>query len=389
MKIYRRGKKGLFTVELWHRGKRIVQATGTPNKAKAEAFARHLVASLEAGRYLPRQERVTWDELADDLETYYRVQDRRSRDTLRWPLAHLKAAFGGRRALDITSSRLIAYTASRREAGASKSTVNRELATLSRAFTLAVNENGKLTQGPRIHRLDDSDNVRMGFVSIADYNAIRAAALEWLAALTDFLYWTGVRLNEACTLEWRDVDFDAGVIRIRAERVKTNEQHEIPLVARVQQIIAEAWERRRLDCRYVFHRNGWPVSSNTAGISWRRVAARAGYTGIRLHDLRRSFVRNMRQLGMAESVIMKFTGHRTRRIFERYNIVDNAEKVAAILKLSEWASQQPTRSGIVAGRFPKQAVNSGLEMSKDKEITDEGGSEMRRPLNGSLSKRKP
>ena len=36
-------------------------------------------------------------------------------------------------------------------------------------------------------------------------------------------------------------------------------------------------------------------------------------------------MRNLRRAGVAESVIMKITGHRTRGIFDRYNITDQTD----------------------------------------------------------------
>src|ERR1019366_4262026 len=48
----------------------------------------------------------------------------------------------------------------------------------------------------------------------------------------------------------------------------------------------------------------------------------AGYDGLTIHDLRRSGARNLRRSGVSEDVAVKITGHLTRAIFTRYNIVD-------------------------------------------------------------------
>ena len=66
---------------------------------------------------------------------------------------------------------------------------------------------------------------------------------------------------------------------------------------------------------------------------WDKVCTSAGVPGLLFHDLRRSGVRNLRRLGVQESVAMRISGHKTRAIFERYNIVDGADLADAASRL--------------------------------------------------------
>lgn len=111
-------------------------------------------------------------------------------------LAHLEAYFGACRALAISSDRVTAYEERRLDAGASRSTVNAELAALRRAFNLAVKARRfPLSAKPSIST-PDPHNARSGFFEEPDFRAVLVELPEPLRPAMEFAYWTGWRIQD-------------------------------------------------------------------------------------------------------------------------------------------------------------------------------------------------
>jgi integrase len=158
-----------------------------------------------------------------------------------------------------------------------------------------------------------------------------AALPTYLRPLISMLYWTAIRKGEALAIEWQQVDLERREIRLRDEQTKTGEPRVLPLHPEVVMLL-EAIEPK----------HGPVFSATNLRTEWERACTAIGegkrvkvdgpaypwhqYSGLRIHDLRRSAVRNMRVYGnVPETVAMKISGHRTRHVFDRYNIVTTGD----------------------------------------------------------------
>ncbi len=152
-----------------------------------------------------------------------------------------------------------------------------------------------------------------------------------------FAYWTGWRVySEVLALTWPQIDFDAGTVRLLSGSTKNGEGRVIFLAPELQALIQQQWAEHRTlypHCSLVFHRDGKRVKDIRG--SWERACKESGLTGNIPHNFRRTAIRNMVRAGISEHVAMKMSGHKTRDVFDRYDIVSESNLREAAHKLSE------------------------------------------------------
>jgi integrase len=333
-------------IGFYHRGKEIRESSQSENEAEAKRLLKRKVTAIEAGKVLPREDKLTFDELAKDLENDYRVNGKRTLADLPYRIGHLREFFGMDRAIDVTTDRGRAYQRKRLEEGAAPATINRELAALRRMFSLAFNA-GKLSRIPKLEMLAEN-NVRESFLEHGSFVSVLNNLPEPVRDLVEFEYLSGWRQGAAKKLEWKDIDVRAWVAYLRIGNSKNKEGWILPLTGRLRELIEHRMTSRRLDCPYVFHRNGKQIKDFRG--SWatacKNVGLVPGRAGVVPHDLRRCTARNLARAGVREQVAMRITGHKTASMYRRYRIVDERDLKEATESLQEYLEAQ-SRSSVV------------------------------------------
>lgn len=346
-RIYKRGK--VYWIDYSYRGKRHRESSGSTKKKDAKALLRDRMAEIAGGRLIgPAGRKVTVADLKGLVIDDYRIKGQSTRrfDSC---FEHVEAFFEGEYAVDITPARLRSYVAHRLDEGAAPATAKRELAGLRRGYTLAQ-ELGMLAAAPKFPTFK-IDNAREGFLTMGQVEAVCAELTDDLAPVVRFAAYTGWRKSEYLPLRWRQVDFEAGVVRLEPGSTKNREGREFPFAAlpdleavlRSQRDRTDAVERAQdRIVPYVFHRKGKPIKSMRR--AWKGACKRAGVPPFLMHDLRRTAVRNLERAGVGRSVAMDLTGHKTEHVYSRYAIGDSVARHEGVEKLATFHDQHTDRT---------------------------------------------
>jgi len=272
------------------------------------------------------------------------------RQTIAWN--NLRPTFEAIPVSNVTTALISEYIASRQLKGIRNGTINRELAILQAMFRLAARSTMKdglpmVRQLPAFPPKLKEGKPKRGFLKDEQFTILASHAKEpWLRAFIECAYKFGFRKSELLGLRKRQVDLIDGLILL--EDTKSGDPRQIRMTDKMAELLLEL-VRGKDDNDPVFtrtdgstvvdFRDDWYALCIAAKLgSYVSAKRRNGesyqkYVGLTPHDFRRSAIRNMTRRGVTEKVAMTISGHSTRSVFDRYNLVDTTDLAQATEKI--------------------------------------------------------
>jgi integrase len=310
-------------------------------KSQAEAALRRAIESERASP--PVAERLEVGEAGRRYLVHLEMLGRKRstlmdyESTLR---VHLAPFFAGR-SLDRIDVHLVeAFIQAELRAGRAPKSVLNYTGLLHAIFAFAIRR-GWSAENPVAFADKPRDRGReseIRFLTVEELEAlIRAVPDDELGALERVLYRTaamaGLRRGELLALRWQDVDWAAGVIRVRRNHTRgefttpksRHSSRAVPLADRLGGELDRHFRRSRFKCddNLVFAHPQLGTVLDSSKLRKRYIAARdrAGVRKVRFHDLRRTFGTHMAAAGAPLRSLQEWMGHsdfRTTLIYAQY-----------------------------------------------------------------------
>ncbi len=345
-------------MRFWHNGKEHNRSTGESDRKKAEGiYLAELARMASFGEDSENQAQVTIGQLLRLVIDDYRLQGRRTVYNKSREVAAIADRIGTQKAAQFGTKAIKAYIATRskeplwstaatkewksqRDKKLQPATINRELATLRRAFKLGLEHDPPLVaRVPKFPMLKE-ENVREGVLAHDQYICLRTELPPHARLALVIAYHTGARRGEILSIEKPHIDLKALRILMPGRSTKNGKPKYIPIYGDMEGEIRGTLAMG--EGKLLIQVDGERVEEIRN--EWAAGCAACGIKSAIFHDLRRTALTNMIEAGFPEKEAMEVSGHRTRAVFDRYCIVSSKRSKEIGQRMTEFLQEKEKQS---------------------------------------------
>ncbi len=321
-------KKRIWWIQYYDAsGRQRRESSGSTTKKVAEKRLTRRLTEKESGTLPTHQARgLAYEDLRD---AYYAEYQMFSRKSLRFdksgerytsPVVRLDGFFSGYRVSQITTDAIREFILKLQGDELANQTVNHSLNALKKMFNVAKRE-AKVRDVPYFPMLKATPP-RKGLLAHEKYPELLKSLPDYLRPVLALAYHTGMRRGEVVNLKWPGVDFIERVVRLNADETKNGSAREIPLSEELRVLLENQFVKRDPRCPFVCFRTelGKTLPIGDFRKVWKSRCDKLGIGGLRLHDLRRTFITDAENAGAPRHEVMGMTGHKTESAYKRYAI---------------------------------------------------------------------
>ena len=322
MALFKRGRT--WWMSFTYQGQQTQKSTGVKDRKLAEKIYCKIMTQIAEGKWferLPGDEK-TFKEMMDRYMTEHSIPNKKSWQRDRDSLTHIFPVFGELTLPEITSPRISEYKSHRRLEGAAPATINKELALMKHAFTLAIKEWEWARENPvKNVRMEKEPPPRDRWLTYEEEGRLLSVCPAWLKEIIIFAIETGARRGEILSLTWNEVNLPGRLATILGQKTAVNRS--IPLTQRVFEIL-KTRGRSRSKVRSIYedlvftYPEGKRVDISDLRLAFQGALRKAGIQGFRFHDLRHSFASRWAQAGIDTYTIQTLMGHKSFSTTQRY-----------------------------------------------------------------------
>ena len=245
--------------------------------------------------------------------------------------------FGDKRLTEITPDEVEAYRAQRRLKNGKPPTIatlNGDHAILKQMLYQAVKRGLLLANPASKVTMPDPHNERDRVLTTDEWTQLYAEGAPHLKPILKVAYHLGLRYGEIVKLTWDRVDLKRGIVTLMGKDTKARRPRKVPLTPELTEVFRDLYKVRYLGEDRVFLRNGRSIRS--VRTAFEKARQRAGIKDLRFHDLRHCAATNMRRAGVDVMTAMAIMGHRSEKMYKRYNTIDEADLKQAASRINTY-----------------------------------------------------